>query len=424
LFLHTPLHHLLYDLLSFATSIREPKQQFESPPLGKAASKLRRLLLILWRVEMRHSSSQSRIRYAVVGLGHIAQVAVLPAFKHASNCELLALVSGDATKLSKLGRKYSLEHLYSYKDYGRVLSNVDAVYLAVPNHLHREFAERAAAAGVHVLCEKPMAVTEDDCRAMIAASLRNRVKLMIAYRLHFEAGNLHAIELARSGRLGTLRIFSSDFCQQVVAHNVRVTEVPEKGGGPVYDMGVYCINAARYLFRAEPSEIFATSARNHEERFQLVDEMVSVTMRFPQQRLATFTCSFGAAEVSRYWLIGTKGTLLADPAYEYAGNIRQQVVIGGKTKIHRFPKRDQFAAELIYFADCILKNKDPEPSGTEGLMDVRIVQAVYESIRSRRPVLLGETISKKRPVMSQQIHRPAHTEPEIVRGHRPAREVA
>jgi predicted dehydrogenase len=133
-----------------------------------------------------------------------------------------------------------------------------------------------------------------------------------------------------------------------------VTEPLEKGGGPVYDMGVHCINTARHLFRAEPSEIFATSASEHEERFQLVDEMVSVTMRFPQQRLATFTCSLGAADLSRYSLIGTKGTLLADPAYEYAGRIQHQVVIGGKTKIHKFPKRDQFAAELGYFSDCIL----------------------------------------------------------------------
>ena len=360
----------------------------------------------------------------MVGLGHIAQVAVLPAFKNASNSEPLALVSGDATNLRKLGRKYALEHLYSYKDYGRALSNVDAVYLAVPNHLHREFAERAAAAGVHVLCEKPMAVTEEDCRAMIAASQQNRVKLMIAYRLHFEAGNLHAIALARSGRLGNLRIFSSHFCQHVVANNVRVTEPIEKGGGPVYDMGVYCINAARYLFRAEPIEVFATSASKHEQRFRLVDEMVSVTMRFPQQQLATFLCSFGAAGVSRYSLIGTKGTLVADPAYEYAESIRHRVVIGGQTRTQTFPKRDQFAAELVYFSDCILKDKDPEPSGTEGLMDVRIVQAVYESIRTRRPVLLGETMSKKRPAMGKEIRRPAHPEPEVVRAYPPSREVA
>src|SRR5437588_11671589 len=128
-------------------------------------------------------------------------MAILPAFKEAGNSELFALVSGDSTKLMELGKKYKLAHLYSYDEYSRALSNVDAVYLALPNHLHREYAVRAAAAGVHVLCEKPMAVTEEECRAMIDAAQQNHAKLMIAYRLHLEAGNLAAIELAKSGRL-------------------------------------------------------------------------------------------------------------------------------------------------------------------------------------------------------------------------------
>src|SRR5579864_9026585 len=173
---------------------------------------------------MSRRPSNGRVRYAVVGLGHIAQVAVLPAFKSASNSELLALVSGDQKKLSTLGKKYSLDHLYSYQDYSRALANVDAVYIALPNHLHREYAVRAAAAGVHVLCEKPMAVTSEDCRAMIEAAKQNHAKLMIAYRLHFEAGNLEAIRLAKSGKLGKLRIFSSEFAQQVADGNVRVSE--------------------------------------------------------------------------------------------------------------------------------------------------------------------------------------------------------
>src|SRR2546429_5977076 len=184
------------------------------------------------------SSGKNKIRYAVVGLGHIAQVAVLPAFANAANSELFALVSGDLKKLKSVGKKYSLEHLYCYKDYGRVLSNVNAVYLALPNHLHKEYAVRAAEAGVHVLCEKPMAVTEDECEAMIAAAEENRIKFMVAYRLHFEKGNLEAIRTVKSGRLGKPRIFSSDFAQQVKANNVRVTEPVGRGGGPVYDMGV------------------------------------------------------------------------------------------------------------------------------------------------------------------------------------------
>ena len=371
---------------------------------------------------MRNGSSKAKIRYAVVGLGHIAQVAVLPAFKNASNSELIALVSGDAEKLKKLGKKYSLDHLYPYRDYGRVLSNVDAVYLALPNHLHREYAVRAAAAGVHVLCEKPMAVTEEECWAMIDAAQQNHVKLMIAYRLHLEAGNLHAIQLAKGGRLGDPRFFTSEFSQQVADNNVRVTESVAHGGGPVYDMGVYCINAARYLFGSEPTEISAVAASKPEKRFLRVEEMVSAVMRFPGERLATFTCSFGAADVGSYSLLGTKGALRADPAYGYAKPIQQRVTVAGKTSVKKFPKRDQFAAELVYFSDCILKNKDPEPSGNEGLVDVRIVQAIYESIRTKRTVPLAiEEFTKKRPSLRQEIHRPARGKPETVHAHPPSR---
>jgi glucose-fructose oxidoreductase len=372
----------------------------------------------------RRGTSKDKVRYAVVGLGHIAQVAVLPAFKNAANSELFALVSGNSDKLKKLGKKYALHHLYSYEDYGRALSNVDAVYLALPNHLHRDYAVRAAAAGVHILCEKPMAVTAEDCQAMINAAHRNHAKLMIAYRLHFEAGNLEAIRLARSGKLGNLRIFTSEFSQQVSDDNVRVTEFTAQGGGPLYDMGVYCINAARYLFGTEPTEVLAVAANGGDERFQHVEEMTSVVLRFPQARLAAFTCSFGAADVSRYVLLGTKGVLRADPAYEYATAMKHELTIGGKRTTRTFSKRDQFAGELVYFSDCILKDKEPEPSGLEGLADVRIVEAIYESLRTKRSVHLPEPPLRKRPTMNQEIHRPAHGKPQMIHTKPPSREAA
>jgi predicted dehydrogenase len=370
------------------------------------------------------SKSSRRIRYAVVGLGHIAQVAVLPAFESAKNSELVSIVSGEREKREKLGKKYRLEHVYSYEDYDLALSQVDAVYLAVPNHLHREYAVRAAKAGVHVLCEKPMAVTQEECQAMIDAAEENKVKLMIAYRLHLEAGNLEAIRLAENGKLGNVRFFTSEFAQQVTEDNIRVSETSDRGGGPVYDMGVYCINAARYLFRAEPTEVFATTANNGEKRFRNTEEMTSVVMRFPEERIATFTCSFGAADVSRYSIIGTKGLLTCDPPYEYAKEIKHTLVIDEKTKTRTFPKRDQFAAELVYFSDCVLKDKDLEPSGLEGLADVRIVEAIYESAATGKTIELPELPAKKRPTAEQQIHRPAHEKPKTVRTKSPSGEAA
>jgi glucose-fructose oxidoreductase len=367
-----------------------------------------------------HSSKHKKIKYAVVGLGHLAQVAVLPAFSSAPNSELFAVVSNDEAKLQELGKKYKVEHAYSDEDYDRALKVVDAVYLVVPNHVHREYAVRAAAAGVHVLCEKPMAVTEEECKEMIAAADENNVKLMIAYRLHFEKANLKAIELAHSGKLGEPRFFDSAFAQQVVADNIRVTEPVERGGGPVYDMGVYCINAARYLFRAEPTAVTALSARNREKRFRKAEEMTSVVMEFPGARLANFTCSFGAAEISRYTLVGTKGCLTLQPAYNYSKALAQQITIGDKTTSKNFAKSDHFAPQLIYFSDCIMRNTTPEPSGWEGLADVRIVQAIYESARTGKKIELSNFHRKKRPGMKQEIRRPAHGKPSTIKAESPS----
>lgn len=230
--------------------------------------------------------------------------------------------------------------------------------------------------------------------------------------------------LGAGRHIGKLAILCVGIAQQVAPGNVRVTESVEEGGGPVYDMGVYCINAARYLFRDEPTEVLATTASNGEERFRKVEEMASVLMRFPKDRLATFTCSFGAPDVGRYTLVGTKGSLVVDPAYEYATKIAHHLTVGGRTKTREFPKRDQFAAEISYFSDCILNDKEPEPSGQEGLMDVRIVQAIYKSARIRRSIDLPPVPDKPKPSMQQEIHRPAHGKPKTVKTKSPSGEAA
>jgi predicted dehydrogenase len=248
------------------------------------------------RISRKPASRDGKVRYAVVGLGHIAQVAVLPAFAHASrNSELAAFVSDDATKLRTLGKRYGVPGRYSYEQYDECLeSGIHAVYIALPNHLHREYTERAARAGVHVLCEKPLATTEADCRAMIQAAARGGVKLMVGYRLHFEAANLTALETVKSGAIGEPRVFDSVFTMQVKAGNIRVRR--ETGGGTLYDIGIYCINAARYLFRAEPVEAFAYTASNGEKRFREVEEMTSAVLRFPGDRLASPT-----SPPTRWW---------------------------------------------------------------------------------------------------------------------------
>jgi len=365
-----------------------------------------------------------KVRYAVVGLGYISQIAVLPAFSHSrENSEVTALVSGDPAKLKRLARKYRIGHTYSYEQYADCLAsgNVDAVYIALPNHMHRAYAEPAARAGIHILCEKPMAFEEAECEAMIAEAEKAKVKLMIAYRLHFERGNLQAIQVVNSGKIGEPRIFTSSFSQQVRAGNSRLKK--DIGGGPVYDLGVYCINAARYLFRAEPDEVFAWHSGEDGDRFREVPATTTAMLRFPGDRVASFTCSFGAADRSVFEVIGTKGVLRMDPAYEMVEALKSEISINGKTSKQVFRRRDQFAAELVYFSGCVLHGQDPEPSGREGLADVRIIQAFLQSAETNRPVKIRTTDVSRRPTMTQEIARTAVTKaPQLVKAAAPGKE--
>jgi len=354
------------------------------------------------------------IRYGVVGLGHIAQVAVLPAFAHARrNSQLTAIVSGDRTKRRELTRRYRLDHAFSYEEFDECLRVVDAVYIALPNSMHADYAIRAARAGVHVLCEKPMAVTVEECRRMIAACHKANVKLMVAYRLHFEALNLAAIDLARSGRLGDLKFFSSSFSMTVRRGDIRTKRAC--GGGTLYDIGVYCINAARNLFRAEPTEVSAVSVNTGMTTLGEIDETTAATLRFGDDYVASFVTSFNADDVGAYRIVGTKGHLHADPAYEYAEGLEYTVTIDGKTVRKRIGKHDQFAAELLYFSECIQNDRKPEPSGEEGLQDVRIVQALYESAKRGRPVRIRPFSKRRRPTGRQRIIRPGVTKPALIK---------
>ena len=197
---------------------------------------------------------------------------MLPAFAHARrNSRVTALVSDDPTKLKEISKKYRVPSVFSYDEYDKCLEQVDAVYIALPNSLHAEYTIRAARAGVHVLCEKPMAVTVRECRQMIDACRRNRVKLMIAYRLHFEEINLKAVDLVRRGRIGEPKFFNSSFAMTVRTNDIRTKK--KMGGGTLYDIGVYCINAARYLFRAEPTEVVAISVNSGTQKLREIDEM-------------------------------------------------------------------------------------------------------------------------------------------------------
>ncbi|HEY9629953.1 MAG TPA: Gfo/Idh/MocA family oxidoreductase [Coleofasciculaceae cyanobacterium] len=370
-----------------------------------------------------NSSANRKIRYAIVGLGWFSQMAAMPAFENAENSELVALISDDPEKREELSKEYNLQHTYTYEQYEDCLNSgeIDAVYIALPDHLHRDYAVRAANAGIHVLCEKPMAVTVDECEAMIEAAKANSVKLMVAYRLHLEEANLQAVETVQSGKLGEPRIFNSVFTQQTVGGNIRLEK--DKGGGTLDDIGIYCINAARYLFQDEPIAVFATSANNGEERFSEVDEMTSVILRFPGDRLAVFTTSFNGAKVSTYQVIGTKGDLRVDMAYSTQGEIKHTLTIEADKQERTFESHDQLAAEFVYFSDCILQDKEPEPSGKEGLIDVHIIQALYRSIETGGFVEIDTPDRQQRPTAQQTINRkPSQKHVELVNAAAPSGE--
>ena len=363
-----------------------------------------------------------QVGYAVIGLGHIAQSAVLPAFRQAKNSRLVALVSSDAEKRARLGHKYRCD-AYDTRDLDEVLDlpEVDAVYIAEPNDRHVDFAVRCARGGVHVLCEKPLAVTEEECRRMIDACRENGVKLMTAYRLHFEESNLAAVKLIEQGKIGDLRFFSSTFAYQVRPGNIRTSA--ERGGGAIWDLGVYCVNAARYLFRADPVEVFALRVdRPKDERFAEVHEGMSVLLKFPGERVAQFTVSFGSYEQDQYRLVGTSGHIEIEDAYEYAGPRELRLSVGGKERMRRFKPADQFAPELIAFSRAILEDSEVEPDGEEGLRDVRIIVAALRSARENRPLTLSWPARRRRPEPSDRMYRPPVREPQLVGAQPPTEE--
>lgn len=348
----------------------------------------------------------------------------MPAFERAPGSELVALVSGDAVKRAELPRRFDLLRVVGYDEYDELLASgdVDAVYIALPNWMHAEYAIRAARHGVHVLCEKPMAVNEHECEQMMRAAEEGGVRLMVAYRLHFDPANLEAIRRVRAGEIGDPRLFTSTFTLDVDPGNIRLT-APGRGGGPVYDLGIYCINAARYLFRQEPRVVAAASGSRSGPRFAATPETVAVTLTFDGGRIASFVVSFGGNSTSRYTLIGSRGCLVMEPAYEYTHTPELVIEKDGQRQVHAPPEHDQFAAQLCYFSDCITSGRAPEPDGREGLADVRIIQAIHESIaQGGGPIRLLPLDARRRPEPWQAIVRPpADDEPPEIRVSSPRR---
>ncbi len=341
-----------------------------------------------------------RIGYAIVGVGKFAVNQILPSFAASKKSKLVALVSGDRSKAERVGRTYGLtpRDVYTYDTFDEIRSNpaIQVVYVITPNSLHRPFVERAARAGKHVLCEKPLATNSADCRAMIAVCKAANVKLMTAYRAQYEPYNLEAIRRCRSGEYGKMISIVADHGRPVdtsdPADQWRLKKALA-GGGPLPDVGIYSLNACRYLTGQEPIEITAMlNQPKNNPKFAEVEQSVVWTMRFPNDVLTTCTTSYDYQETKRFRVFFEKGWLELDPATDYyqhrmhvehaitpRGMMQPSDVVEYNAVSQEIPIREknQFALMLDHLSDCVANNKQPKTPGEEGLRDVALIEKIY-----------------------------------------------
>ena len=359
-----------------------------------------------------HTGSDKKIRYAVVALGDIAQEAMMPGISHTGNSEITAFVTSDLEKAEVLGKKYGVENNYTYEQFDELLKSgkIDAIYLATPNWRHAEFAVPALRAGIHVLLEKPMEISTDECEEILEAQKSSGSKLMLAYRLHFEPATLSLIKKLRDGQIGELRYFSSTFSQMVDPKNHRA-----KNGmyaGPLYDMGPYPINACRYVFEDEPIEVISATAVHYSDSLMPnTQDTVAVVLRFPKERIAQFVVSYSAASIDSFTVVGTKGSIEMNPGFTYGKPLEQFVKIESSENHESFKTTDQFGGEMKYFSDCILNGRDPEADGEEGLADVRVIEGILKAIETGLPQKLPPFQRTRRIDVEAQLERLSQVHP-------------
>lgn len=337
-----------------------------------------------------------RVGFAVLGLGRLALEEILPAFGQAKRAKLVALISGTPEKAARVAAQYGVspDALYGYDDWAKVGANgaIDAVYVVTPNALHKAAVVAAAGAGKHVLCEKPMATSSADCEAMIAACAKAERHLMIAYRCQYEPNNRAVQALVRERRYGAAGLIDAVNVQNMAAPDQWRFRKALSGGGALPDIGLYCLNAARFLTGEEPIEVFGrTFAPPGDPRFREVEEMVSFTLRFPSGLVANSAASYGLHENRRLG-VGLPGAAIEfTNAFAYEG---QQVRVahrdGNAESVddRRIPAKNQFALELDHLAECIRTGRMPRTPGQEGLADQRIMEAIYRSAETGQPVAL------------------------------------
>jgi predicted dehydrogenase len=338
--------------------------------------------------QLRAQSSDRKIGYAIIGLGRIADH-FMRGIQDTSNSKVVALVSGHPDKAARIAAQYGVptSNIYNYENMDRFRDNheIDAVYVALPNSMHAEYTIRSAKAGKHVLCEKPMCVSVPEAHAMIDACKAANVKLMIAYRCHYETTNLAAVKLIRDGALGQVQQIQSAFGFDCGPKEWRLQK-PLAGGGPLMDVGIYSLNATRYLTGEEPASISAYTYTNPKDpRFATVEENIAWITKFPSGITASCNTTYGAQMEGYFRVYGSKGWLEVNPAFVYDG---LRLTAEYRDDNGKFIKLDQpnmekdpihFTKEADHFSKCILENKTPQSPGEEGLRDMTYIREIYRS---------------------------------------------
>ena len=330
-------------------------------------------------------TGQRPIGWCVVGLGRISMGHFVPGVKMSQSGRIVALVSGHRDKAEKQAAMYGVSSnaIYNYENMDAIHDNkeIDAVYIALPNSMHAEYTIRSAKAGKHVLCEKPMATSVADAKAMIEASKTANRKLMIAYRCQLDPLHMKAIEMIRSGQLGQIQAIESAFGFNIAAGEWRLDR-KLAGGGPLMDVGIYCLNASRYLTGEEPREINAySSVLDHDGRFNTVEENVSWTIKFPSGIVAACNTTYGGNMNGYFRVHGAKGSIEMLPAFNYDG-MHLNGQIGRDQKIDELsPDREpmEFTRQADHFAECVWHDRTPKTPGEEGLRDMELMSEIYQA---------------------------------------------
>ena len=333
-----------------------------------------------------------KLGWAIVGLGSLSINEILPGFAKCEKSKVVALVSGHPDKANKLALRYGVnqEYIYNYQNYDSIKDNqeVDIIYIVLPNGMHAEYTVRGLQAGKHVLTEKPMANTPAQCQQMIDAARKADRRLMVAYRCRYEPYNREAIRIARSGELGPIKVILADAGFNIGDPTQWRLNKELAGGGSLMDIGIYALQAARYLSGEEPTEVNAAmSTTPNDPRFKEVEETINFQLRFPSGALANCSSSYGYAGQNRYRVVGTTGWLEMDPATVYRG-LRMKVHHDNVTEERELPARDHFALEMDHMSTCVLEKREPLTPGEEGLRDLRIMMTIYEAARTGRTLKL------------------------------------